>query len=164
MRYKDQGFELDVPWPSAQVTDSVLSQVQRSFHARHERMYGFALEDLPVELVNLRVDALGVLPQPRMRELPEMGPASRAVVGEQSLYIESARVQVPVYDRAKLGAGAVVEGPAIVTQLDSTTLLLPRQQATVHPQASLVVSDREKVNSSAQPMRAGARTLESGAA
>ena len=87
----------------------------------------------------MRVDASGSLPQPRLTELAPGGDPIDAIVGRQAIHLESGIVEAPIYARARLGAGARIAGPAIVTQLDATTLLLPRQSAEVHPTGSLIV-------------------------
>jgi N-methylhydantoinase A len=140
LRYKDQGFELDVPWAGG-VDDAALHMLLESFHDAHERIYSFALRDLPVEIVTLRVDAVGMLPSVRMHELPAGGATSTAIVGRQKISFASGSLDVPVYDRDKLGAAARIAGPAVVTQLDSTTLLLQGQSAEVHKFGSLIVRE-----------------------
>jgi N-methylhydantoinase A len=142
LRYKDQGFELDVAWAGG-VDDSALQGLINSFHDAHERVYGFALRDLPVEIVTLRVDAVGMLPTVTMHELPEGGTISDAIIGKQQIAFASGTLDVPVYDRDKLGAGARIAGPAVVTQLDSTTLLLHGQSAEVHKFGSLIVREEK---------------------
>ncbi|MGZ5092521.1 MAG: hydantoinase/oxoprolinase family protein [Burkholderiales bacterium] len=142
LRYKDQGFELDVPW-SGNVDDVALAGVIDGFHDAHERIYSFALRDMPVEIVTLRVDAVGLLPKVTMRELREGGKVSAAIVGSQRISFASGAVDVPIYDRSKLGAGARIHGPAVMTQLDSTTLLLASQVAEVHKFGSLIVTEEK---------------------
>ncbi len=141
LRYEDQGSELTLPWPS-QVTDrAALDATIAAFHAEHERLYSFRLDEVPVEIVTLRVDAVGLLPALRLGEIPARGPASDAIVGRQRISLASGGVEAPVYDRARLGAGVTFEGPAIVKQLDATTLLLPGQTAEVHKFGSLIVRE-----------------------
>jgi N-methylhydantoinase A len=142
LRYKDQGFELDVPW-SGNVDDAALAGVIDGFHDAHERIYSFALRDMPVEIVTLRVDAVGMLPKVTMRELSAGGKAAAAIVGSQRISFASGAVDVPIYDRGKLGAGVRVKGPAVITQLDSTTLLLASQVAEVHKFGSLIVTEEQ---------------------
>ncbi|MCX7199332.1 MAG: hydantoinase/oxoprolinase family protein [Proteobacteria bacterium] len=141
LRYKDQGFELDVPW-SGGVDEAALAALLEGFHQAHERIYSFALRGMPVEIVTLRVDAIGMLPSVKLHELAAGGRPSDAVVGMQPIHFAQGRDEVPVYDRSKLGAGALVEGPAVIAQLDSTTLLLPGQVAEVHRHGSLIVREK----------------------
>jgi N-methylhydantoinase A len=142
LRYKDQGFELDVPW-SGNADDAALAGVIDGFHDAHERIYSFALRDMPVEIVTLRIDAVGLLPKVTIRELREGGKVSDAIVGSQRISFASGAVDVPIYDRGKLGAGARMHGPAVITQLDSTTLLLESQVAEVHKFGSLIVTEEK---------------------
>jgi N-methylhydantoinase A len=141
LRYEHQGFELTVPWPGRSVDASAVAETIRRFHDLHRRLYTFAQEDTPVEIVTLRVDAVGRLPRPSLATLPAGGDPRAAIVGRQRLELEGGGVEAPIYDRAKLGAGAIVEGPAIITQLDATTLLLPGQRAEMHALGSLIVRD-----------------------
>jgi N-methylhydantoinase A len=142
LRYKDQGFELDVPWAGG-VDDVALQALLDAFHDAHERVYSFALRDLPVEIVTLRVDAIGMLPAVRMHELPESGATSKAIVGKQKIAFADETLDVPVYERDRLGAGAHIAGPAVVTQLDATTLLLKGQSAEVDRFGSLIVREEK---------------------
>jgi N-methylhydantoinase A len=142
LRYEDQGSELTLPWAGQAADPAALDAVIAAFHAEHERLYSFRLDDVPVEMVTLRVDAVGLLPALRLGEIPARGPASEAIVGHQRISLAAGGVEAPVYDRAKLGAGATFEGPAIVKQLDATTLLLPEQTAEVHKFGSLIVREK----------------------
>jgi N-methylhydantoinase A len=112
-----------------------------AFHKLHERLYTFAQEDTPVEIVTLRVDARGVFPAPQMRALPPAGPLEAARAGTQTMFLESGPVAAAIYSRERLGAGARIAGPAILTQLDATTLLLPGQVGVVDRFGSLIVSE-----------------------
>ena len=107
----------------------------------HHQLYTFAQEDTPVEIVTLRVEAVGALPQPKLSELPPGGDPRAAIVARQAIHLDSGIVEAPIYDRGRLGAGAEIDGPAILTQLDATTLLLPRQRAEVHRTGSLIVRE-----------------------
>jgi N-methylhydantoinase A len=141
LRYRHQGFELFVPWPVGDVDAAAMQRTVEAFHRQHERLYTFAQEDTPVEIVTLRVDAYGMFPQPRLPELPRGGNPVAAIVGRQTIAFAEGRAEAPVYDRARLGAGNEIAGPAILTQLDATTLLLPGQAAEVHPLGALIVRE-----------------------
>jgi N-methylhydantoinase A len=141
LRYRHQGFELFVPWPPGPVDGTSLDAAIALFHRRHEQLYTFAQPDTPVEIVDLRIEATGVFPAPVLPELPPGGNPDMAIVGRQPVVFATGPVDAPIYDRAGLGAGDRIAGPAIVTQFDATTLLLPGQNAEVHPLGSLVVRD-----------------------
>lgn len=141
IRYRNQGFELLVPWRSGVVEAASLAEAVQAFHDLHERLYTFAQPDTPVEIVTLQVDAIGSFARPSLPELPTGGAAGDAIIGKTRLSLESGPIEAPVYDRAKLGAGTMLQGPAVLTQLDTTTLLLPGQRAETHRFGSLIVSD-----------------------
>ena len=141
LRYRHQGFELFVPWPAGSGESGTIEAAVAAFHREHERLYTFAQPDTPVEIVTLRVDALGVFPPPRLPELPRSGGPADAVTGRQTVSFAEGPLDTPIYDRTRLGAGATIAGPAILTQLDATTLLLPGQTAEVDPLGSLVVRE-----------------------
>jgi N-methylhydantoinase A len=96
---------------------------------------------MPVEIVTFRVDARGALPASTMRELPPAGPLEAARTAVQTVFFEDGPAEVPIYARERLGAGARILGPAILTQFDATTLVLPGQRAEVDRLGSLLISE-----------------------
>jgi N-methylhydantoinase A len=141
LRYRHQGFELTVPWASRQVSEASATATVAAFHRQHERLYTFAQPDTPVEIVTLRVDARGSFPSPAMRELPPDPGLEHARAGLQAVHLEAGRVEAAIYARDRLGFGARIEGPAILTQLDTTTLLLPGQAGLIDRFGNLLVSE-----------------------
>jgi len=135
LRYRHQGFELTVPWAGPALDVDAL--IER-FHERHERLYTYALRDAPVEIVTLRVAASGRV---RRFALPAVGArrarpqrARRRVYFAGRGWIDTACVQ-----REALGAGARVVGPAIVEQLDATTVVPPGQRGRVDRFGNLII-------------------------
>jgi N-methylhydantoinase A len=156
LRYRGQGFELTVEVPEPTIDPAAMAALRERFHAAHERLYGYALRSAPVEMVNLRVTVSVPLPKASPPEIaPQVGSIGAAKVGERQVYFGrafggSARpgsglgwLQTPRYDRSGFGAGAVVAGPAVLEQVDSTTVLGPGQQATVDRFGNLIVTRRE---------------------
>lgn len=138
MRYWGQSFELSVPAPSSSTIDQAwMNELTESFHDAHEMAYGFRAKDEPVELVNLRLTTIGKIVRPQMRKLKSIGTdVFVAFKGERPVYFaensgEKGVVQTPVYDRSKLPAGAVFEGPAIIEEPDCTTVIHPAWTVTV---------------------------------
>ncbi|WP_255622455.1 hydantoinase/oxoprolinase family protein [Pseudonocardia sp. DSM 110487] len=141
VRYHGQGYEiavdLDPTWLDE--PDSVLDRLAATFDAEHERLFSF-LPAVDHELVNARATVTGPRPSVTPVEVPEGdGDPAGAVVGAHAIHVLGEWVEALVYDRAKLRAGDVVPGPAIVTEMDSTTLLPPRHTATVHLSGSLLI-------------------------
>jgi N-methylhydantoinase A len=129
MRYEGQGSELAVPW-----RDSAPAAVA-AFHGAHRALYGFTLE-APVELVTLRAEATGRLPAPVIAA-PAARPGARAAT--RPVHFASGTRETPVLDRAGLAPGARLPGPAILTQLDATTLVPPGWTAELHPGGALIL-------------------------
>ncbi len=139
LRYQHQGFELTIAWDEP---DLSVDRLVRRFHERHRQLYTYALEDAPVEIVTLRVSAAGGVPRMTLPRLPRRrGVAARPRAGRRGVYFGGARrwVSCPTYDRTTLAVGAAIAGPAVVEQLDSTTVVLPGQRATVDPFGNLVI-------------------------
>jgi N-methylhydantoinase A len=138
-RYVGQNFELALglggadPLPSADA-------IKRHFFAEHERAYGFHNPADRVEIVNFRVIAVGKLRQPAVRPgEPRKSGAPNAASRRRVWFSPDAAQDTPVYDRATLMRGDTIEGPAVIEQLDSTTLLFPGDRATIDPHLNLMV-------------------------
>ncbi len=116
MRYAGQGAELPVPWRG-------LSHAAEDFAAAHRALYGFDLPEGRAEIVTLRLEAVGTLPPPAAQALlPGRGATP---IGTHPVHLPAGTADAALYDRASLGAGDRIAGPAIITQLDATTLLPP---------------------------------------
>jgi N-methylhydantoinase A len=132
VRYHGQGFEIPVV-----VDEPDLTALAARFDAEHERLFSFLLT-ADHELVNARATVSGPRPSVAGVTLPPTeGPPEP--VDTHPIHVGGASVDAAVYDRAALRAGDVVTGPAIVTEMDSTTLVLPGHAATVHPSGSLLI-------------------------
>ena len=143
-RYVGQGYELRVPFPSGEVSGALLDDVAEAYHAAHDREYGARFEDMDVEIVNVHVVGIGLGEQLRWARLDpgDESPAA-AAIGSATLVVDdegSARVvEAYHYDRALLRARNVVNGPALIVQLDSTTYVPPNFTLTVSASGNLLV-------------------------
>jgi N-methylhydantoinase A len=135
LRYAEQGFELAVPCPEAADPRPGLAA---GFAAAHRALYGFELPGVPIEVVTLRLEVAGRLPAPTMPG-PGEGDAAAASLGSQLLHLPGGSVAAPILARAALGAGSRIRGPAILTQLDATTLVPPGWVAGVLPTGALLL-------------------------
>ncbi len=142
MRYAGQNYELSVALPAGPVAPATLDVLADGFAAAHQRAYGFVAEDDPVELVTFRAEATGLVHKAKFRPEPQAGavPAS-AAIGERQVWLPEAGglVRCPVYNREELRAGNRIAGPAIVEQMDATTLVLPGVTGRVEPYLNLVL-------------------------
>jgi N-methylhydantoinase A len=155
MRYLGQNFELTVSAPGA-VWAGDLGALRHAFLAEHERVYGYATEDEAIQIVNVRLTALG---DPDPPDVPVLASAARpdpddARVAERDVHFHEAGgfVPTPIYRRERLRSGHRLAGPAVVEQMDSTTVILPGQHATVDDRANLLIDTRE-ASRPAQPFR-----------
>jgi N-methylhydantoinase A len=142
MRYAGQNYELPIPLPDGPIGSATLEALADGFAAAHRRMYGFVAEGEPIQLVTFRVEASGVVPKARFAPQPEAGrDASAAVVAQRDVWLpeEGAFVRCPVYARERLAAGNHIAGPAVVEQMDATSLVLPGMMARVDPYLNLIV-------------------------
>jgi N-methylhydantoinase A len=142
MRYVGQNFELLIPAPP-ELGRGDLGALRRAFLREHARVYGHSAEDEAIQVVGYHLTALGEpggLSLPPLASTPSASPAD-ARVGERSVYFDEAGgfVATPVYRRERLLAGHHLDGPAIVEQMDSTTVLLPGQWAAIDAQANILI-------------------------
>lgn len=129
-RYAGQSHELRIPLEGE-------TEVADLFHRAHEEAYGYAMPDEPVRIVTMRAVAEG---DPALVEPPaewEQGEPSGST--EREIGVEGGTVTATVLGRANLSPGDVVEGPALIEQSDTTTLLAPGDRAEVDATGSLVV-------------------------
>jgi N-methylhydantoinase A len=136
MRYVGQAYELEVPI-TAPVTPERVPQIVAAFHAVHERVYGYARPQQPVEFVNFR--AVHTFPLPRPVVTPasrERGSLGAAWIGERRAYFDGF-VPTAIYERDRLPIDARIAGPAIVEQPDTTTVIPPGVVAVVDDAGNL---------------------------
>jgi N-methylhydantoinase A len=147
MRYAGQGYELAVPVDRVPLVAGDLERYRARFDEIHERRHGHAAPDQPVEVVNYRVEATGLVPPVVPAEPdPAGGPVESACIGSRPALFTSLAAEprpVPVFDRARLRPGHRFDGPAIVEQYDATTVVCPEQVVTVDDRGNLVVALRE---------------------
>jgi N-methylhydantoinase A len=136
MRYVGQAYELEVP-VGAPLTRAAMPDVLAGFHAVHERVYGYARTQQPVEFVNFQAVHSYPLPRPIVRPAARAhGSLDDARVGERRAYF-GGFMPTAVYERARLPLGVRVAGPAIVEQADTTTVIPPGVTATVDDAGNL---------------------------
>ena len=144
MRYHRQGYEIPVSIDPGEVRANGLGGLEEGFNELHEQLYGFRMHDTQAEIVNLRAVGAGAVPKP---ELPtgDVGAPdpSGAVVEEHDVVFDGELVPTKIYDRARLRPGAVLAGPAIVTEFDSTTVVLPGYRAEVDSNFNILITPNE---------------------
>jgi N-methylhydantoinase A len=144
LRYAGQGYELKVALPGGRLTDAELDGVWAAFHRQHEAEYGRSFEGAPVEIVNLRVSGIGIIPKLGAVE-PAHGETldGARVKSAPCVFRTEAglrRLDTAFYRRDALPAGERLPGPAIVLQADSTTVVPPGWSAMLHPTGNLLLA------------------------
>ena len=138
MRYAGQWRSLDVACPRPL---EEMAGVRERFHAEHERIHNYSDREQAVEIQGLRVTGAGVVEKPTFPEVGA-GDAAAARVGSRAAYFtdEGGFVDTAVYDRDALGAGATVDGPAVIEQMDATVVVPPGATAEVDDLANIVIT------------------------
>lgn len=130
LRYAGQTHDLSITLPATTYDESVHEQLATLLHEKHLREFGHAPEsNEPIEIVNLRLACLGLIDRPTLPEIPA-GPQA-APAEYRQVYMLDRWLETPVFNRSDLYQGNSVQGPAIVEQLDSTTVILPGWVGTV---------------------------------
>jgi N-methylhydantoinase A len=136
LRYRRQGYELNVPYEERSPADAMAS-----FHQQHLQKYGFCHPNKPVEIVNLRLrmTAAGESYVPPYHE-PVPGDGRAALYGERNVWAGDRFLPTPHYRRASLAPGDVIHGPAMITEYTAATAVLPGCTASVDGFGNLVIA------------------------
>ena len=128
LRYFGQNSELILELKNDALDERALAKLVDSFHRRHKDYYGYDMRGQPVEIVNLRLVVTGARRTiaPERAKLPR-GTLKDALLEKRKVWFAgSGFVATPVYDRDRLPADARLTGPAIIEQMDTTTVLPPK--------------------------------------
>lgn len=137
LRYKGQWRSLAVVVPDY-VTS--LEEVLAAFHQEHEREFAFSDKDQIVEIYGLRVTAIGTVPKPNFPQFAPTGSLQDAYKETRPVYFDGAYVETNVYYRDKIPVYAQLQGPAIVDQLDTTTVIPPGFTAEVDAYKNIIIT------------------------
>ena len=127
MRYDGQGYDVTVPLDRAWLAEGDTARVSAAFHAAHRATYGHANEDAQIWLKELRAHVVGEIPKPRLA--PLLAPISSASGATCPVRLLGQTFSAAVIDRSAMGADETIAGPAIINQMDTTTLVPPGWQA-----------------------------------
>ena len=130
MRYRGQSYEVAVAVPTLR-TDADVADLVRRFHTAHQRRYGHMAQAEAVEIVNFQVAAVGMIPKPPMTAFDTTSAPAKPIATRQAWFNADDARDVPVFRRSLLSPGMRIEGPAIIEEKTSTTVLYPGQHAEV---------------------------------
>ena len=140
VRYEGQAFEVPLSIDAATLAKDGLAGIVARFDIEHKRLFTFNM-DTAHELVNLRAVALGPAPDLPATELPRGdGSPAAAKLRDHELWIDGRTMAAVIYDRSKLRQGDVISGPAIVTEMDSTTLIENGCSGTVDRVGNILIT------------------------
>jgi N-methylhydantoinase A/oxoprolinase/acetone carboxylase beta subunit/N-methylhydantoinase B/oxoprolinase/acetone carboxylase alpha subunit len=138
MRYLGQNFGEPIKFASSEITQSTLDMAVEDFHRRHKELFGYALTDRVIEITEIRVIVLGGEEISANLSAPKGGEgepyAKRKIYFGDAGYIDTA-----IYRREVLPEGAIVKGPALIEEMDSTTLLHPGDVGKVQHDGTIVI-------------------------
>ncbi|GGQ22599.1 hydantoinase/oxoprolinase family protein [Streptosporangium pseudovulgare] len=143
LRYAGQNYEIPVPVPDGPITEETVLAVLTAFAAEHRRLYGYDAPGDPVEAVTLRLQATGSVPRAELPREEAAGPdAAASLIGTRAMHVPElgGYVEVPVHRREAMRPGNRLEGPAVIEQMDTTTVLLPGDRLTVDAHSNLVIA------------------------
>lgn len=131
LRYFGQNFELIMPLAQERLTAANLARLSSAFHKRHKAFYGYDMPAQPVEIVNLRLVVTAARKAPVAAKISKKTFLKQIVKQSRRVWFpETGFVQTPVYERDQLPADWRATGPAIIEQMDATTVVPPK--ATIH--------------------------------
>jgi N-methylhydantoinase A len=132
VRYRGQAYELTVP---------LTPDFAAAFHAEHQRVYSHSQPAAPLEIVNLRLRAVGAVPRPVLPAAEPGDPdTSAALLGQRPVVLSTGPAEVPLYDGAALRPSHTIAGPAIVVYKDTTVFLGAGDRATVDRHFNLIIT------------------------
>ena len=143
-RYFRQDIQMSIPVAIENLREEAgLAEIKDDFEARHDRQFGFSL-DAPLEIANLRVIGKGTLQGVTIEEHEAAGTdPSAAELDTTEVYFDDAYHETPVYDRDRLRAGNELDGPAVITEDDSTVVVQPAHVATIDRYGNIEINRGE---------------------
>ena len=152
LRYRGQSYTVNVGVSGGRISDEAIETIVENFHSKHEALYTFRSNDVSVEVVNLRLRGVGVIPRPdALLGVKSEGSSTGAVTGRRAVFFDggSDYVDCAVVARSRLLPGNEISGPAIVEQLDTTIAIPPGMVGTVDRHQNLIIG-REVWNERAE--------------
>jgi len=138
-RYLGQNHEIEVLIDGDDFDDAAAQAHWTRFHEQHEARFGFAIPGEAIELVNLKVVAVSVADKPTLRQLPKAAAAPEAA-GNRRVRHEEGWIDTPVYDRARFAQGHILQGPAVIEEDASVTILRSNQRLRVDAWGNLIIT------------------------
>jgi N-methylhydantoinase A len=143
-RYPRQSYELPVPVPARPVDRATLQAIAESFHDRHRHTYGHDNRAEPVQIVSIRLAAIGTIPPLVIRDRPAVAEAGAVKAKRRLWFHETGAVDAKVYDRRRMPPGMAVASPAVIESLESTILVPPGWQAKMNEDGFVLLTQPQQ--------------------
>ena len=144
LRYFGQSYEITIPYRNNKASDfSFVSD----FHKAHRKLYSYHHEQKPVEIVNIRVKAVGKSKKIKLKRLPPKNKKpERALIKKQAIHYKGKTYKASVFNRSLLSTGNKMNGPALIVDTESTTFLPPSWTSEVDGFLNLLIQKEGKLN------------------
>ena len=145
MRYVGQVHECTVHIGTFAINARSIGKVKEAFHARHEVLYTYSERHNAVEVVNIESTLFGRIDKPKAPKLGKGATPAKALKGHRKAIFEASgkMARTPIYDGGKLGAGAVIAGPAIIEEVTTTIVIEPGWTAKLDASGSYVITRKK---------------------
>jgi N-methylhydantoinase A len=144
VRYPRQSHELAVPVPAQPVDAAALHEIAKGFHDRHLHTYGHDNRSEPVQIVSVRVTAIGATAPLAIRDSVARAGTDAVKAKRQLWFRDSGLTDATIYDRKRMPAGFAVAGPAVIESLESTILVPPGWQAEMNVDGFVLLTRRQQ--------------------
>jgi N-methylhydantoinase A/oxoprolinase/acetone carboxylase beta subunit len=144
LRYRGQAFELNVPWGEVPIDEAGIGEICQRFHARHAQRFSYANPEDTVELVTLRLVAIGRMARPQI-SAEEPSSADGVVVGRRRVYVDGQWQEVAAWRRDAIGGSLGIVGPAIVEEDYTAIYVAPGWSLTLGRDGHLVAARSEEL-------------------
>lgn len=147
MRYKGQWYELSVPFDATMMDAPNEAALSEGFQSMHDNLFGYRTDDMPIDVLNVRLSVVGRTPKPDLRLSDVVASGQKARIGTRRMWSSQQRsmVDAGVYDGRLMGPGATLHGPAVV-ELGTTSIVVPDEfDVVVDDSGSFVSILRERM-------------------
>jgi N-methylhydantoinase A len=153
LRYRGQNYELEVPVPPLPLSERDIVRMDSRFHEIHDKTYGHSTPGETIQLVNLRLRAKKSQKKPPLKPVDQAeGSAREALLGRRDIILPESRGlsqgdkinPCPIYDRSLLKSGHQFEGPAVIQERESTTLITPGWSLWIGTSGELIIKRQKQ--------------------
>ena len=145
-RYEHQNYELTISINKGKLNESDLNELKKAFGNAHEHAYGYQDKERPVQIVNYRLSAIGLSDKPQIGHIQECSASvpKENEVRQVRFEKQCKFIETPVYLRDDLPSDCILQGPAIIEQMDSTCVIPPGWTALSDQYGNILVERKEK--------------------